>query len=70
MRTGALAGLAMPAALAVLVAPGSVAGQAVERVTLAIVALRHRIHANTELGNREVETARLVADISANPLEE
>jgi amidohydrolase len=31
-------------------------------VTPAIVELRHQIHANPELGNREVETARLVAE--------
>ncbi|MGH7549423.1 MAG: M20 metallopeptidase family protein, partial [Gemmatimonadota bacterium] len=35
---------------------------AVESVTPAIVELRHQIHANPELGNREVETARLVAE--------
>lgn len=57
------------AALALLVGPGSVAGQdlaagidaAVERVSPGVVELRHRIHANPELGNREVETAALVA---------
>lgn len=35
---------------------------AVERVTPAMVELRQRIHANPELGNREVETAGLVAE--------
>jgi amidohydrolase len=33
----------------------------VQRVLAQIVELRHRIHQNPELGNREVETARLVA---------
>ena len=35
---------------------------AVEHVTPTIVALRHEIHQNPELGNREFDTARLVAD--------
>ncbi|MFQ5679004.1 MAG: M20 family metallopeptidase [Gemmatimonadota bacterium] len=36
--------------------------EAVERQAAEIVELRHRIHANPELGNREFETAKLVAD--------
>ena len=48
-------------------APPSAAGQgrfdaAVERVLPRVTEIRHRIHANPELGNREVETAALVAD--------
>jgi amidohydrolase len=35
---------------------------AVTRLTPAITEIRHRIHQNPELGNREFETARLVAD--------
>jgi amidohydrolase len=35
---------------------------AVTRLTPAITEIRHRIHQNPELGNREVETARLVAE--------
>ena len=35
---------------------------AVEQVTPPIVALRHQIHQNPELGNREFKTAALVAD--------
>lgn len=35
---------------------------AVERVTPEIVEIRHRIHAHPELGNREVQTAELVAE--------
>lgn len=34
---------------------------AVRQVTPAVTEIRHRIHQNPELGNREVETARLVA---------
>ncbi|MCY3842367.1 MAG: amidohydrolase, partial [Acidobacteria bacterium] len=42
-------------------APSSAAGQdrfdaAIERVLPRITEIRHRIHANPELGNREVET--------------
>lgn len=36
-------------------------GAAVERHSVEIIELRHRIHRNPELGNREFETARLVA---------
>jgi amidohydrolase len=36
--------------------------QSVQRHEAAIVELRHRIHQNPELGNREFETARLVAE--------
>lgn len=36
--------------------------RAVERHLAGIVELRHRIHQNPELGNREFETARLVAE--------
>jgi amidohydrolase len=35
---------------------------AVERITDSIVAIRHHLHQHPELGNREVETAKLVAD--------
>jgi amidohydrolase len=35
--------------------------QAVARLTPELTEIRHRIHQNPELGNREVETARLVA---------
>ncbi|HUP01104.1 MAG TPA: amidohydrolase [Gemmatimonadota bacterium] len=41
---------------------GSRVDAAVERVTTEIIDLRHRIHQNPELGNREFDTARLVAD--------
>ena len=34
----------------------------VERITPAIVKIRHHIHQNPELGNREFETAQLIAD--------
>ena len=62
-----------PAALALAVlgltvgASPDAAGQdrfaaAIERVLPRITEIRHRIHANPELGNREVETAALVAD--------
>jgi len=36
--------------------------RAIVRVTPQIVGIRHQIHQNPELGNREVETARLVAE--------
>jgi len=36
--------------------------RAVERLTPEITEIRHHIHRNPELGNREFETARLVAD--------
>ncbi len=35
---------------------------AVERIAPSMVEIRHRIHANPELGNRETETAALVAE--------
>ncbi|MEE8116014.1 MAG: amidohydrolase, partial [Gemmatimonadales bacterium] len=35
--------------------------EAVERILPQIVEIRHRIHQNPELGNREFETARLIA---------
>ncbi|HEX7050843.1 MAG TPA: amidohydrolase [Longimicrobiales bacterium] len=37
-------------------------GRAVERTVDQIIELRHRIHQNPELGNREFETAKLVAE--------
>ena len=55
------------AALAALLAPVTLAAQnptvdaAVERASAEIIELRHQIHQNPELGNREFETARLVA---------
>ncbi|MCH7716516.1 MAG: amidohydrolase [Gemmatimonadetes bacterium] len=55
------------AALAALLAPVVLAAQnptvdaAVERTSAEIIELRHQIHQNPELGNREFETARLVA---------
>ncbi|MBI1967563.1 MAG: amidohydrolase, partial [Gemmatimonadetes bacterium] len=36
--------------------------RAVERLTPEIAEIRHRVHQHPELGNREFETARLVAD--------
>lgn len=36
--------------------------EAVERLAPRIIEIRHRIHQNPELGNREFETARLVAE--------
>lgn len=63
----------MSLALALLLAPSGLAGQAngaletavdgaIERVTPEIVEIRHRIHQNPELSNREHETAALVAE--------
>jgi amidohydrolase len=37
-------------------------GAAVDRVTPAMIEIRHRLHQNPELGNREVQTAALVAE--------
>ncbi|MEJ2503091.1 MAG: amidohydrolase [Gemmatimonadota bacterium] len=71
-----------PAVLAIVVLPllavPSVDGQelpavdrAVERHREQVIALRHRIHANPELSNRETETAALVAEhLRALPFDE
>jgi amidohydrolase len=37
-------------------------GRAAERVTDEVIEIRHQIHRNPELGNREFKTAKLVAD--------
>jgi amidohydrolase len=55
-------------AIATLLTPSWVAAQyreidaAVERMLPEITEIRHHLHQNPELGNRELETARLVAD--------
>ena len=54
-------------ALALLIGPALAAqdaavNSAVDRVAPAIIELRHQIHQNPELGNRETKTAALVAD--------
>src|SRR5436309_11841032 len=36
--------------------------QAVERITPALIEVRHKIHQNPELGNKETATAALVAE--------
>ena len=60
--------LTVPACLVALLLPAAPAAQesavnaAVDRIAPAIVELRHQIHQNPELGNREVKTAALVAD--------
>ncbi len=55
--------------LTVVLAPGALAqpaaddlGAAVERYADDLIAIRHRLHQNPELSNREHETAALVAD--------
>ena len=58
--------LALAFAFVSALAPPTVAAQgrfdaAIERALPRITEIRHRIHANPELGNREVETAALVA---------
>lgn len=57
--------LLVAAVLATVALPLSAQSAAVDRaitaVTPAVTALRHRIHQNPELGNRETETAALVA---------
>jgi len=50
-----------PAPLALLHAQDPRIDQAVTRLVPEITEIRHRIHQNPELGNREIETARLVA---------
>lgn len=59
--------VSLVAAVAVFTAPPAAAqyaeiDQAIARVTAEITEIRHRIHQNPELSNREHETARLVAD--------
>ncbi len=54
-----LAAVTLPANLA---AQNATIDRQVERHAAEIIELRHRIHQNPELGNREFETARLVAD--------
>ena len=59
--------LALIAALSFVIAPRLLAqdaalSTAVDRILPQIVALRHQIHQNPELGNRELKTAALVAD--------
>ena len=59
---------AMPALLLALSSPAGVNGQdaavdaAVDRFADRIIELRHQIHQNPELGNREFQTAELVAE--------
>jgi amidohydrolase len=55
----AIAAVLSPAALA---AQNAAIDRAVERHAAEIIELRHQIHQNPELGNREFETARLVAE--------
>ena len=70
LLTAALAWLALPAGAAAQeeAAASDAAGlhervdAAVQRVTDGIVEIRHEIHANPELGNREDDTAELVAE--------
>lgn len=58
----------LPSLSVALLIPAAVAAQdpridqAVERLTPAITEIRHQLHQNPELGNREFETARLVAE--------
>ena len=47
---------------AVLGAQDAAVNAAADRVAPAIIELRHQIHQNPELGNREAKTAALVAD--------
>ncbi len=54
-----LAAVTLPANLA---AQNAAIDRAVERHAAEIIELRHQIHQNPELGNREFETARLVAN--------
>ncbi len=54
-----LAAATLPASLT---AQNATIDRQVERHAAAIIELRHQIHQNPELGNREFETARLVAD--------
>ncbi len=54
-----LVALAFPADLA---AQNATIDRQVERHAAEIIELRHQIHQNPELGNREFETARIVAD--------
>jgi len=54
-----IAAVLSPAALA---AQSAAIDRAVERHAAEIIELRHQIHQNPELGNREFETARLVAE--------
>ena len=54
-----LAAVTLPASLA---AQSATIDREVERYAADIIELRHQIHQNPELGNREFETARLVAD--------
>ena len=56
-----MAGLSIAAAAAASPDESST-DAAVARVAPEAVAIRHRIHANPELGNREIETAALVAE--------
>jgi amidohydrolase len=58
LRTCLFVSLLLPPALA---AQDPALDSAVDRVAPAIVELRHQIHQNPELGNREVRTAALVA---------
>jgi amidohydrolase len=61
IRFGAVLLLLLPGALAAQAAPGDVA-TAIDRVVPVIVEIRHDIHRNPELGNREFRTAELVAE--------
>ena len=60
-RTTLTASLLLCLPLAV-VAQDARVEEAVERFSAEIIELRHQIHQNPELGNREFETAALVAD--------
>ena len=57
-----IAVLALCAGVAPAAAQEARVAAEVERVVARITELRHRIHENPELGNREFETARLVAE--------
>ena len=62
LRSAAALAVLLPAtALSQSPATDAQVSAAVERLAPAIVAMRHRIHQNPELGNRETKTAELVA---------
>ncbi len=57
-----LAGMLLASVPVSAIAQNAAVAAAVERLAPVIIEIRHRIHQHPELGNRETETARLVAD--------